>query len=80
MASATVLTGLYGEGFRYVDSVEKPYGMPERVFHSFFEAADEAAISRLYGGIHFREAIDNGKILGKAIGQNVLEKLGPAKN
>ncbi|HMH20292.1 MAG TPA: vanadium-dependent haloperoxidase [Puia sp.] len=75
MASATVLTGLYGDDFHYVDSVEKPYGLPERPFRSFFEAANEAAISRLYGGIHFREAIDNGKDLGKTIGSNVLERL-----
>src|SRR5882724_261871 len=72
MSSATVLTGLFGDDFHYVDSVEKAYGLPERPFLSFFEAANEAAISRLYGGIHFREAIDNGKDLGKAIGGHVL--------
>jgi hypothetical protein len=56
-APATILTHLYGEGFRYVDDVEKDYGLPARSFKSFFDAANEAAISRLYGGIHFRESL-----------------------
>ena len=73
--AATILTRLYGDNFHYTDDVEKPYGLPARSFTSFFAAAEEAAISRLYGGIHFREAIENGKSMGKYVGNNVLEKL-----
>ena len=82
MASAMVLTGLYGDHFHYVDSVEKSFGLPNRSFHSFVEAAGEAAMSRLYGGIHFREAVENGELMGKQIGQQIVEKFGlshPAK-
>jgi hypothetical protein len=74
-ASAMILTRLYGDNFRYVDDVEVAYGLPKRPFNSFYKAADEAAISRLYGGIHFREAIENGKSLGKYVGGVVLEKI-----
>jgi PAP2 superfamily len=74
-ASAVILTSIYGEKFRYVDDVETPYGLPKRTFNSFYGAANEAAISRLYGGIHFREAIENGKDLGKNIAYHVLEKI-----
>jgi hypothetical protein len=74
-ASAVILTKIYGDNFHYVDDTEIPYGLPKRSFTSFFKAADEAAISRLYGGIHFREAIENGKILGKNVGNLVLDKI-----
>jgi hypothetical protein len=37
----------------------------------FFEAAEEAAISRLYGGIHFRAAIERGVEQGICVGKRV---------
>jgi membrane-associated phospholipid phosphatase len=39
-----------------------------RSFRSFLDAAREAALSRLYGGIHFRSANDDGLKSGLAIG------------
>jgi hypothetical protein len=45
--------------------------MPPRSFGSFDQAADEAAISRLYGGIHFSAAIVNGITQGRCIGRHV---------
>ncbi len=74
MASAVVLTELFGDHFHYTDNVEEAYGLPDRSFNSFLDAANEAAISRLYGGIHFREAIENGKLLGRNVGNLVLER------
>ena len=41
----------------------------------FNQAAREAAISRLYGGIHFRDAVENGLLQGQQIGAFVLRKL-----
>ena len=38
-------------------------------------AAEEAAISRMYGGIHYRPAVENGMIEGKALGSYLIEKL-----
>jgi membrane-associated phospholipid phosphatase len=76
MATAVVLTALYGDSFRYTDGVEEPFGLRPRAFRSFIEAANEAALSRLYGGIHFREAIENGKVLGKDIGEQIVAKFG----
>ncbi len=73
-AAAVVLAHLYGEQFRYVDNVERPFGIPDRIFNSFSDAAGEAAMSRLYGGIHFREAIVNGMQLGKLVGEKVIKK------
>jgi PAP2 superfamily len=72
---AVVLTYLLGDNFRFVDTSEIYFGLPSREFKSFYQAADEAAISRLYGGIHFRDACDYGVKQGKQVGQFVLSNL-----
>jgi len=74
-AAATVLTELFGENYAFVDATEVPYGLPPRSFQSFWQAAEEAAISRLYGGIHYRPAIDLGVKQGKAIGDFVVKEI-----
>ena len=73
-ASATILTHLFGENFSFTDDTEKEFGLPERKFSSFKQACSEAAISRLYGGIHFRDAIENGVKEGEKIGNFVVMK------
>jgi hypothetical protein len=45
--------------------------VPPRSFSSFHEAAQEAGMSRLYGGIHFRSAIELGLSQGYCIGEQV---------
>jgi hypothetical protein len=74
-ASAEVLTDLLGDNFAYTDSTEVEYGLGIRQFKSFRHAAQEAAISRLYGGIHYMPAITNGSQQGKQVGQYVVKKL-----
>jgi hypothetical protein len=70
-AAAEVLTGMFGQ-VSFTDQSVRKHGMQPRSFTSFEAAASEAAISRLYGGIHYREAIENGMRMGRCIGQNVL--------
>ncbi len=73
-AAAVILTALLGDNFSFDDNSEVYFGLPVRSFTSFYQAAEEAAISRLYGGIHFRDAIENGVTEGKTIGNMVLAK------
>ena len=73
-AAATVLTNIFGE-YEFIDSAENEFGMGVRKFSNFREASDEACMSRLYGGIHFREGIEYGKLVGNAIGDFHNEKL-----
>ena len=73
--AAVILTELYGHNFSFEDTTEIPYGLPTRSFNSFLHAADEAAISRLYGGIHYMMAIEEGVIQGDQIGKYIVEKL-----
>jgi len=74
-ASAVILTHYFGDNFEYKDTVEEPYGLPARKFNSFQEAAIEAGVSRFYGGIHFMDAIDNGRKQGLQVGEWVLNKV-----
>jgi hypothetical protein len=73
--ASTVLTSIFGDNYQFDDDTEIPYGLPVRSFESFNKAADEAAVSRLYGGIHYRAAIDVGLEQGRQLGQFVVEKL-----
>ena len=74
-AASVVLTRLFGNNFAFADSAEVEYGLPVRTYPSFDAAAKEAAISRLYGGIHYRHAIEQGQIQGAKVGQNLLAKV-----
>jgi PAP2 superfamily len=67
-AAATVLTKHIGDNFAFTDTTELEYLGLKRSFISIRNAADEAGISRLYGGIHFRSAIVNGKWQGEQVG------------
>ncbi|GAA4816134.1 hypothetical protein GCM10023330_25510 [Litoribaculum gwangyangense] len=74
-AASTILTSIFGENFSFDDDTELPYGLPVRSFNSFYDASKEAAMSRLYGGIHYRSAIDLGLKQGLNVGQFVVDNL-----
>jgi len=73
--SAEILSRLMGEDIAFIDSVEVEYGLYPRSFTSLKQAAEEACISRFYGGIHYMPAIRVGAEQGKKVGQHVLNKL-----
>jgi hypothetical protein len=52
----------FGDNFSYIDDSEVPFGLPKRTFKSFKQVSREASISRFYGGIHYRAAIENGVV------------------
>lgn len=73
--AAVILTHFFGADFVYEDTVEERFGLKSRHFRSFKEAADEAGISRFYGGIHFMDAIENGQKQGLVVGEQVLRRI-----
>jgi hypothetical protein len=73
--SAVILTHFFGNRFKYTDTVEVRFGLKARTYSSFEQAAEEAGISRFYGGIHFMDAIENGQMQGNAVGKHVLGKV-----
>ncbi len=74
-AAASALTDLFGKNFAFTDSTEIEFGLTARTFSSFEEASKEAAVSRMYGGIHYKPACDNGLVQGKALGDYIVEKI-----
>jgi hypothetical protein len=74
-SAATVLTKLVDDNYNFVDSTEVPFGRPNRQFNSFLEAAQQASYSRMYGGIHFREALETGNKQGREVGNFIALKL-----
>ena len=67
-AAATVLTKFFGENFAFDDETALRDSIPSRKFSSFWAAANEAGMSRLYAGIHFRTAVERGLEQGRCIG------------
>jgi hypothetical protein len=72
---AEVLTDLFGDEFGFDDTTAIVYDLPVRSFESFRHAAQEAAISRLYGGIHYPMAIEHGVTQGASIGKAVVSRV-----
>lgn len=78
-AAAVALTNIYGDNFSFLDTTEMEYGLPARSFESFTHASEEAAISRLYGGIHYKMAIDEGVWQGQKVGEFIVQNLQTTK-
>jgi membrane-associated phospholipid phosphatase len=70
-AAAAILTQFFGENFAFDDSTHVREKLPVRGYKSFWDAANEAGISRLYGGIHFRAAVERGLDQGRCVGAAV---------
>lgn len=73
-AAAQVLSDVFGYDFAFTDTSHPELTtIPPPSFHSFLDAANDAALSRLYGGIHYRAANERGLACGIHIGRNVSE-------
>lgn len=75
-SASTVLTSLFGDNFAFHDNCDSAYIGMTRDFTSFRQAAAEASISRLYGGIHYRASLDTSLIHGAMVGNCLLKKIG----
>ncbi|GAC1399503.1 MAG: hypothetical protein NVSMB63_19350 [Sediminibacterium sp.] len=74
-SAANVLAYLYGDHFAFQDTSDLRYIGMQRHFNSFQEAAAEASISRVYGGIHYRNSVDRGAEAGKQVGDYIVQKV-----
>lgn len=73
-AAGEILTKFFGDKFKFKDNTQDEFNLKPRRYRSFRAAAQEACISRLYGGIHFMDAIDDGAWQGKKVADFILEK------
>lgn len=74
-ACGVVLEHLVGKNVAFTDSTEKKYGHGIKSFKSLEDAYWNASISRVYGGIHYRDGVEEGTYLGQKIGENVWNKV-----
>lgn len=74
-AAAEALTEVYGDNFAYTDTSELEFGIANRSFTSFRQAADENNWARFYGGIHFHPSCIVSSEYGKKVGVFILSKI-----
>jgi hypothetical protein len=74
-ATAEVLTSAFGDNVAFRDTSTTAFGIPARSFKSFREAAMEAGMSRVYGGIHYANSCRVGTKQGEEIGRLVVKRL-----
>ena len=74
-AAASVLTKRFGDNFKFEDTSDMAYIGMKRSFNSFLEAAQEASISRVYGGIHYRTGVDAGNSQGLEVARIINERI-----
>ena len=74
-SAAEVLTSVYGDNFAYTDSTELEFGIANRKFTSFRQAADENNWARFYGGLHFHNSCIVSTEQGKKVGSWVVDHL-----
>jgi membrane-associated phospholipid phosphatase len=74
-AAAEVMTSIFGDKMSFTDTSLLEFGIANREIKSFRAAAQEASISRLYGGIHYKFDLDSGNAMGKRVGELIVKKL-----
>jgi len=70
-----MLTSVFGDHFHFIDHTYDFLGMAPREFNSLNDLATDAAISRIYAGVHYRWSIEKGNKWGKAVAENILAKV-----
>ena len=74
-ATAEVLSAAFGDSVAFRDTSSTEFGIPERSFKSFREAAHEAGQSRVFGGIHYTNSCLVGTKQGEQVGKMVVNRL-----
>jgi PAP2 superfamily len=71
-AAAGVLGQVFGANTPFTDTTHNDRGWGPRTFRNFKAAADEAALSRLYAGIHYRAGVLGGQVQGRCVADKAL--------
>jgi hypothetical protein len=74
-AAAEVMTEYFGDKISFTDTSLLEFGIANREIKSFRDAAQEASMSRLYGGIHYRFDLDAGNQSGQKLGEHIVGRL-----
>jgi hypothetical protein len=71
-AVASALTQVFGNDYSFTDHTYDNFKMLPRTYPSFWAIAQEAAISKVYGGIHYKVSVEVGLQQGRDVTQNVM--------
>lgn len=74
-SAAEALTSVFGDNFAYTDTSELEFGIKNRSFTSFRQAAEENNWARFYGGIHFHNSCIISTEYGRKVGELVNQRL-----
>lgn len=74
-AAAETMTSWFGDHLSFTDTSLLEFGIANRQIKSFRAAAAEAAMSRLYGGIHYRFDNEEGLKVGKQVGELIVKRI-----
>jgi hypothetical protein len=74
-AAAEVMTNWFGDNLSFTDTSSLEFGIKSRQIVTFRQAAKEAAMSRLYGGIHYRFDNEHGTEAGTKLGEFIVQRL-----
>jgi membrane-associated phospholipid phosphatase len=74
-AAAEVMTHYFTDKLSFTDTTLLEFGVRNQPIQSFRQAAKEASLSRLYGGIHYRFDNEAGAIAGTKVGLLVLARV-----
>jgi hypothetical protein len=72
-SAATSLEYLFGENVAFLDHSHDLDGFAPRPFARIYAAAEEAGVSRIYGGIHFRSGNLDGQWQGRCVAAVVAD-------
>jgi hypothetical protein len=72
-AAMQVLTRELGDNIPFTDNSYTFLGYAPRQYSSFTKVAEECALSRIYGGIHYRASVETGLAVGKKIGDKAAD-------
>jgi hypothetical protein len=79
-AAAEALTSVFGDHLSYTDTSELEFGIKNRSFTSFRQAADENIWARFYGGIHFHNSCIISNEQGRKVGDFINQRLKMTRN
>ena len=74
-SASEVLTDIFGDNFSYTDSTELEFGIKSRSYTSFRNAAIETKDSRFFGGIHYKYCCDRSTIMGRQLGDLIVNRV-----
>ena len=71
-AAVNVMISALGDTIPFVDSTQVDIGQAPREFASFSAALSEVAVSRMYAGVHYFPAVEEGLTQGRCVAKRVL--------